>query len=155
MLNHALLNDQIGFCTWPVLTMALAMLAFEPASSLNMVWCKAKQSLSFSLCFCPLIASSPRWEPLFPPESYGKHSQLHFCSPSCGLCFCLHACPSLISRSQLWCSFVLALWKLLGIPHPEKWLVYALLTSGPSFFDIMTVNMKSSAATLEQSLMNH
>lgn len=53
-----------------------------------------------------------------------------------------------MSRPRLWYGFVLALWKLLDIPCPEKWLVYTLLTPGPFFFDIMTVNMKSSAATL-------
>lgn len=96
MLNHAFLNDQIGFCTWPVLTTALVMPGLEPAPSLNAVWCKAKQSLSFSLCFCSLKASSPRWDPLFLPECYGNHRQLHFCSPAFGLYFCLHMCPDLV-----------------------------------------------------------
>lgn len=151
MLNHALLNDQIGFCTWPVLTTTLAVLTLEPTPSLNIVWYKAKHSLSFSLCFCLLKASNLRWDPLFPPGTYENYI---FSLLLVELNFVYLHVP-VWSRSQLWCCFVLALWKVLGIPCPEKWLVYALPTFILSFFDIVTVNMKSCAATLEQSLTNH
>lgn len=89
MLNHALLNDQIGFCTWSVLTTALTMLALETALSLS----TTRQSISQSFCFCPFKPSSPKLHPLLLPESYEKHRQLHFML-SCLWTFLLSTCMS-------------------------------------------------------------